>query len=40
MNTPHILFIGGGNMTRAIVGALVSDGYPSEALIALYSIWF
>lgn len=32
MEHPRIAFIGGGNMTRSLLGGLVADGYPRERL--------
>lgn len=34
MDHPRIAFIGGGNMTRSLLGGLVADGYPRDHLAA------
>lgn len=34
MDHPRIAFIGGGNMTRSLLGGLIADGYPRDRLSA------
>jgi pyrroline-5-carboxylate reductase len=32
MTTPHIAFIGGGNMAASIIGGLIADGYAADCI--------
>ena len=32
MSTPPLLFIGAGNMARSLIGGLIDEGYPTDAI--------
>ena len=34
MNTPHIAFVGAGNMASSIIGGLVESGHPAQSISA------
>ncbi|MFP5505962.1 MAG: pyrroline-5-carboxylate reductase, partial [Gammaproteobacteria bacterium] len=34
MSTPHLSFIGAGNMARSLIGGLIADGWPADRLRA------
>ena len=34
MSTPHVSFIGAGNMARSLIGGLIADGWPADRLRA------